>query len=89
MAPIDTGRRREFGLSEDRQGLLVVAVDERSEAWNKGIRPGDVVSELDQKSVGTLAEAEALTAELRKRCKVFVLVWVFRNGEALLITTDL
>ncbi|WP_167647717.1 PDZ domain-containing protein [Mameliella alba] len=89
LAPIDTGRRREFGLSEDRQGLLVVAVDERSEAWNKGIRPGDVVSGLDHKSVGTLAEAEALTAELRKRCKVFVLVWVFRNGEAWFITTDL
>ena len=41
---------------EDVYGLLVVNVDQNSEAERKGIRPGDIIQEVNQTPVNKISE---------------------------------
>ena len=43
--------RLEFGLEEGAKGVIVTKVDEESEAFEKGLRPGDIIAEVAQESV--------------------------------------
>ncbi len=56
-----------FGV-ESGKGLLVAAVDHDSPAQRKGIKPGDVITEIGQQTVGTIEQfSEAVSkADLKK-----------------------
>jgi serine protease Do len=74
---------REFGLSE-AAGLIVVRVDEDSPAAEAGFRPGDILLEIDQKPVKTLAGFQAAVRNLKKGDTVLFLVK--RRGATLFLT---
>ena len=50
------------GISVDA-GVEVVDVDQRSPAWRSGLRPGDVIYEVNRQEVRTLQEFNALVEE--------------------------
>lgn len=57
--------RADRGVPPGVEGLLVVKVDETSEAHAKGLRPDDVITEAAQSRLSTLADLEARIAEAR------------------------
>ena len=58
VAPLDDKRRAEFGLTPESAGIVVTEVRTGSDAEQKGVMPGLVVTEVNQKQVGSV---DALT----------------------------
>ncbi|MFM7100297.1 MAG: PDZ domain-containing protein, partial [Verrucomicrobiota bacterium] len=53
--------RQQWGIPERVKGVLVTEVDESSPSWEAGLRPGDVILEINREAVTTAEEAVALT----------------------------
>ncbi len=73
--------RDELGLSAGTTGLAIVDVDEMSEAWTKGLRPGDVITEAGQRPVESVADFEARIEETRDAGRRSLLLLIRRGGE--------
>ena len=81
--------RQEFGLSQDTDGLVVVSVEEDTEAFRKGMREGDVIAEIGQKAV---ASPDGLTdeiAEAEEAGRNSVLLLVRRDGAPRFVALNL
>ncbi len=73
--------RSQFQLDDKANGLVVTEVDPDSAAAEKGLRPGDVIVEVDQEEVSTPEEVAAkVTAAKDEGYKVITLL-VYRQGE--------
>lgn len=70
-----------LGLSDSTGGLAVVAVDEASEAFDKGVRTGDVITEAGQQPVAAPSELEARITEAREAGRKSLLLLVRRGGD--------
>ena len=63
MQSLNRENRKRFGLGDDIIGAVIVDVERDSAAFEAGLRPGDVVSEIDQRAVGSAKGAvDALQA---------------------------
>ena len=75
--------RNRQNIPEDVFGLLVLKVDQNSEAERKGIRPGDIIQEVNQVPVNKVSE---LKNELKRSSdKKGVLLLVNRQGNIIFI----
>ena len=54
----DTLRER-YGLEPDARGLVVTRLEDGSDAYDKGMREGDVITEVGQEAVGSPQEMQA------------------------------
>lgn len=59
IQPLTPETASRYGLEADDQGLLVTKVDPSGNAANAGIRPGDLIQEVNRQSVRTMAEFSA------------------------------
>ncbi len=73
--------RSEMGLPENMQGLLVMAVDESTEAFEKGFRPGDVITEAGQQKVKSFSDLDDRIDEAKEAGRKSLLLLVRRAGE--------
>jgi serine protease Do len=71
---------RELGLA-DARGVVVRGVQDSSPAEKAGIRPGDVITELDHQPVGNAADMKRLLAKHPQGAPVVVLL--HRDGNSL------
>lgn len=46
LEPIKPAQIEHFGLPEDAKGVIIVSVDRSSDAEDRGLKPGDVISEV-------------------------------------------
>lgn len=53
---IDTAARQKYGLSANQKGVLVTSVQEDGLAADRGLKPGDVITEVQQAEVNTPAD---------------------------------
>ncbi|GAB4386636.1 MAG: DegQ family serine endoprotease [Albidovulum sp.] len=74
-------QRAELGLPPGTEGLVVVDLDETSEAYEKGLRPGDVVTEAGQQKVASIADLQARVDEAREAGRKSILLLIRRAGE--------
>jgi serine protease Do len=81
LKPLDDALREELGMAEGTEGLAVVAVDETSEAHEKGLRPGDVITEAGQSPIKTVEDLEARVDEARDEGRKSLLLLVRRGGD--------
>ena len=81
--------RDELGLSETTEGLVVVNVDETSEAYEKGLRAGDLITEAGQQKRPTLSAMDARISEAREAGRKSLLLLVRRNGEPRFVALSL
>lgn len=65
IAVLDEARRAEYGLAPETEGLVVVSVRPGSDAETKGMVPGLVLSEVNQKPVATVEDVTALVSAAR------------------------
>jgi serine protease Do len=81
--------RDELGLSETTEGLVVVNVDETSEAYEKGLRAGDLITEAGQQKLTTLSAMDDRISEAREAGRKSLLLLVRRNGEPRFVALSL
>ncbi|TRD22489.1 DegQ family serine endoprotease [Palleronia caenipelagi] len=77
---LDDELREQLGLDGDASGLAVLDVAEDSDAYQKGIRPGDVIYEAGQQRVASLEDLDAQVEEAREAGRKTVLLLI-RRGE--------
>ncbi|ETX16190.1 serine protease [Roseivivax halodurans JCM 10272] len=80
LSPLTADLRGELGIDESVKGLAVTEVDESSEAWEKGLRAGDVIAEAGQTQVMTVSDLEESIAEARDAGRKSLLLLVRREG---------
>ncbi|WP_172296175.1 Do family serine endopeptidase [Pseudoruegeria sp. HB172150] len=73
--------RTQLGLDEDATGLVVLSVDEMSEAYEKGLRAGDLITEAGQQKVSAAADLEDRISEAQEAGRRSLLLLVRREGE--------
>lgn len=74
VAPLTPDIRRELGLKDNQGGVVVTAVKQASDAYQKGLRKGDVIIEVNRKPVSDLASFNAAMSGLGKGDQVLLLV---------------
>ena len=73
--------REQLGLPESAEGLVVREVDEAAEAYEKGLRAGDVITEAGQQKVLGVGDLEDRISEARDAGRKSLLLLVRRDGE--------
>ena len=53
LATVDEALRQQFGLDADVDGLVVTGIEEGSDAFVKGMREGDLITEVGREPVAT------------------------------------
>ncbi|WEF23315.1 Do family serine endopeptidase [Paracoccus sp. S3-43] len=72
---------QDMGLPNDARGLVVQEVDPSSEAAEKGLAPGDIITEAGQQPVASISDLNARIDEAREAGRKSLLVLVRRAGE--------
>lgn len=73
VAPLDDARRTEFAISVGVEGVVVTAVKDGSDASSKGIVPGQVITEVNQRKVATVADVTNLVGAAKEAGRPAVL----------------
>ena len=81
VTPLVDGAAEQLGLPAGSEGLAVVGVDPASEAYAKGLREGDVITEAGQQKVVALSDLSARIAEARDAGRKSLLLLVRRAGD--------
>jgi len=73
--------REQLGLNPGTDGLVVADVAEDTEAYEKGLRAGDVITEAGQQKVVKVADLEDRITEAQEAGRKSLLLLVRRAGE--------
>jgi len=73
-----------FGLDENEKGVMVVKVDQESKAMEVGIRPGDLILQINQKNIATIEDYKKAAAKIKAKDRLLLLIR--RKGEDLYVT---
>jgi serine protease Do len=73
--------REELGLGTSADGLVVAEVSPNSQAFEKGLRAGDVITEAGQQKVTTIEQLEDRITNAKEAGRKSLLLLVRRGGE--------
>jgi serine protease Do len=80
LRPLADGERGQLGLPSDVNGVVVADVAAGSPAAEKGIRPGDVITRVNQKPIGSVGDAVAALNAAREADETALLL--VRRGDS-------
>ncbi|WP_298846150.1 Do family serine endopeptidase [uncultured Ruegeria sp.] len=89
ISPLTETLRGDLGLDADAEGLVIADVDESSEAYAKGLRAGDLITEAGQQKVETIGDLEARMEESREAGRKSLLLLVRRGGDPRFVALSL
>ena len=75
---------RRLGIDEAEKGVVVIKVDTESRVYEAGIRPGDIVLQINQKNIETLDDYKKLASTIKAKDRALLLIR--RKGEDLFVT---
>jgi len=81
--------RAQLGLPDSAEGLVVADVAEDSEAYEKGLRAGDLITEAGQEKVTSVAELESRIEQAKESGRKTVLLLVRRDGDPRFVALSL
>ena len=81
LAPLDDDMRSRLGLDPATEGLMIMAVDPASEAYTKGLREGDLITEAGQSRVVRLQDLQDRITEAKAGGRKSLLLLVRRGGD--------
>nr|WP_245795077.1 MULTISPECIES: DegQ family serine endoprotease [Thioclava] len=81
VTPLTDELRTEMGLTKDAQGLVIKSIDETSAAYEKGLRAGDLITEVGQKPVSSVDDFEERVQAAKDAGRKSVLLLIRRGGE--------
>ncbi|MCJ8138885.1 DegQ family serine endoprotease [Falsirhodobacter halotolerans] len=80
VMPLNPEVAQELGLDAEARGLAITEVDEMSEAFQKGLRAGDVITEANQQPVGSVSDLTAQVTAAVDGGRKSMLLLVRREG---------
>ncbi|MEM1352240.1 MAG: Do family serine endopeptidase [Pseudomonadota bacterium] len=89
LSVLDDELREQLGAGEDTEGLAVIEVDEASEAFEKGLRAGDVITEAGQQKVASISDLEDRVEAAREAGRKSLLLLVRRAGDPRFVALSL
>ena len=81
LEPLTPQSAGDLGLPSGTQGLVITEVASDSEAYQRGLRAGDVITEAGQRPVASLRDLDARIEEARAAGRKSVLLLIRRDGE--------
>ncbi len=81
--------RAELGVDDKTQGLAVTAVDEATEAFEKGLRAGDIITEAGQQRVASISDLEERITAAKDAGRKSLLLLVRRAGDPRFVALSL
>ncbi len=81
LEPVTADAIKELGLPAGTEGLIVAAVGEETEAFGKGLRQGDVITEAGQQKVVRLEDLQDRLKEAKDAGRKSLLLLVRRGGD--------
>ncbi|SEL60088.1 serine protease Do [Roseovarius azorensis] len=81
LSPLNDELRAQLELDSNASGLVVTDVDNLSEAYEKGLRAGDLITEAGQQKVAAISDLDDRIAEAREAGRKSLLLLVRRAGE--------
>jgi serine protease Do len=85
VADIDNQARQQYDLPNHVKGVIVTEVDPNSAAAEAGLRPGDVIQEINRKAVKSADEAVQMTEKATDKTS---LLRVWRDGGSRFVVVD-
>nr|WP_246252025.1 Do family serine endopeptidase [Sulfitobacter algicola] len=89
LSPITEQTREELDLPAAAEGLIVNDVDGLSEAFEKGLRAGDIITEAGQRKVSSIADLEARVEEAKEAGRKSLLLLIRRSGQPRFVALSL
>ena len=81
VTPLTDEMRTELGAASDMVGLAVTDVEEGSEAFEKGLRAGDIITEAGQQKITSIADLNGRVDAAREAGRKSLLLLVRRAGD--------
>ena len=81
LTPLTDEMADKSGMSPGDNGLVITRVDVASEAYEKGLRDGDVITEAGQQPVATLQDIQDRLSEAKDAGRKSLLLLVRSNGD--------
>ena len=81
LAPVTDEMKSQLDLPADAEGLIVGKVDVASEAYAKGLRDGDILTEAGQQKIVRLKDLEDRITEAKDAGRKSILLLVRRAGD--------
>ncbi len=75
---------RHFGLEENEKGVVVVKVDPSGRLFEAGIRPGDILLQINQRNITSLDEYKIIIQKIKAKERLLLLIQ--RKGQDLFVT---
>ncbi len=82
VAPISAAMREKFQLADDLKGVVITEVTAGSAAAERGLKPGDVIMEMQQEEVNSPADAQKRLETLRKQQSRRTVLLLIQSREA-------
>jgi len=67
VAAIDAATREKLQLDDDQKGVIITEVQQGSAAASRGLKPGDIIVEVQQEAVNSPADVQKRLDALRKQ----------------------
>ena len=80
VEPINPKLRSFYGIDASVNGLVVIDTDPNGDAARKGVQPGDVIMDVNQKSVTSLESLNAEIAKVKDSGRDAILLLLSRQG---------
>ena len=81
--------REQLSLDADQEGLVVTDVDDTAEAFEKGLRAGDVITEAGQEKITSIEDLDTRLAEVKDAGRKSLLLLVRRAGDPRFVALSL
>jgi serine protease Do len=75
---------RRFGFEETEKGVVVVKIESGSKLYEAGIRPGDIILQINQKNIASLEEYKKIAPNIKAKERLLLLIR--RKGQDLFVT---
>ena len=89
LVPFDQKTAELYGSEIETGGLIIKDIDRESEAAKRGVMPDDIIREVNQVPVNTVAEFTTQVEEANKLGRKALLLLIEREGSALFLALPL
>lgn len=89
LAALTADLRKQFNVAATQEGVLIVGADKNSDAAQKGLQRGDVITTINQEAVKDLNGAIASLDKAKGLKRKSALLMVSRNGESRFVAINI
>ncbi len=79
----------QFGLGDYTEGVLIMDIDAASVAFDKGLRAGDIITEIGQQPITSPADIDTRIATAKAGGRTSILLLVHRDGDKRFVALSL